>query len=101
MMVHTGRKAIAKITSIAVVLAVVVTGFPLEAQAGDTWPFQGGGAHGANQPSVHGYTSGHIMNWSPETDPGAELLRSHVPLQKESPRSRLPKPIRSSARTLK
>lgn len=82
MMVHSGRKAIAKITSIAVVLAVVGTGFPLEAQAGDTWPFQGSSAHGQNQPSVHGYTSGHIMNWSPETDPGAELLRSHVPLQK-------------------
>ncbi|MCM3702992.1 endo-beta-N-acetylglucosaminidase [Paenibacillus macerans] len=82
MIVQTGRKTIAKITSIAMVFTLVVTGFPLVAQAGDTWPFEGGGAHGQNQPSVHGYTSGHIMNWSPETDPDAELLRSHVPLQK-------------------
>lgn len=51
------------------------------ASAGDTWPFVNESAHGHNQTSVHGYTSGQIANWSPETDPDAELLRSRVPLQ--------------------
>lgn len=49
--------------------------------AGDTWPFEGDSAHGVNQPSVHGYTSGQILDWNPERDPWAEMLRSRVPLQ--------------------
>lgn len=81
MNVRTRTKAFSKATSAVLAAALLLTAFPLYARAGDTWPFQGESAHGENQPSVHGYTSAHVMNWSPETDPGAELLRSHVPLQ--------------------
>ncbi|WP_081671759.1 endo-beta-N-acetylglucosaminidase [Paenibacillus antibioticophila] len=76
-----GNKKKIKIASTILTFALVLTSFPLYVQAGDTWPFTGESAHGENQPSVHGYTSGHVLNWSPESDPGAELLRSRVPLQ--------------------
>ncbi|RCX18159.1 putative repeat protein (TIGR02543 family) [Fontibacillus phaseoli] len=72
----------AKMTSMVLALTLVLTSFPLYVQAGDTWPFQGESAHGENQPSVHGYTSGQVLDWSPNSDPDAELLRSRVPLQK-------------------
>ncbi|MFC4301834.1 hypothetical protein ACFO1S_00105 [Cohnella boryungensis] len=54
---------------------------PGTASAGDTWPFTGSSAHGVNEPSVHGYTSGQIARWSPAIDPDAASLRSRVPLQ--------------------
>ncbi|RIE00681.1 endo-beta-N-acetylglucosaminidase [Cohnella faecalis] len=76
------KKAMSKITAALLSATLVATGMPLHVYAGDTWPFQGESAHGTNQPSVHGYTSGHILDWSPETDRDAEMLRSFVPLQK-------------------
>lgn len=82
MNVRSKNKKYFKITSIVLASALFITTCPLVAQAGDTWPFEGKSAHGTNQPSVHGYTSSHVLNWSPATDPDAELLRSHVPLQK-------------------
>ncbi|MDO3408328.1 hypothetical protein QWJ34_00955 [Saccharibacillus sp. CPCC 101409] len=74
-------KASVKAAAAVLALSVAAAGLPLHAQAGDTWPFQGDSAQGENQPSVHGYTSGHILDWTPERDPDAELLRSRVPLQ--------------------
>lgn len=71
------RKAAAAVLA----ASLLATGLPLQASAGDTWPFQGDSAHGQNQPSVHGYTSGHILDWTPERDRDSEMLRSHVPLQ--------------------
>lgn len=71
-----------KIIASSLALATAFSISIIPAHAGDTWPFTGDSAHGANQPSVHGYTSGQIQNWSPETDPDSALLRSHVPLQK-------------------
>ncbi|NGZ75051.1 endo-beta-N-acetylglucosaminidase [Saccharibacillus alkalitolerans] len=65
----------------ALAFALIASALPLQASAGDTWPFRGDSAHGQNQPSVHGYTAGHILDWTPERDPDAELLRSRVPLQ--------------------
>ncbi|MCQ4086525.1 hypothetical protein [Saccharibacillus sp. JS10] len=62
-------------------VSLTLTALPLQAQAGDTWPFTGDNAQGLNQPSVHGYTSGHILDWTPERDRDSELLRSRVPLQ--------------------
>lgn len=76
-----GNRKKVKLASTILTFALVLTSFPLYVHAGDTWPFTGESAHGENQPSVHGYTSGHVLNWSPESDPGAELLRSRVPLQ--------------------
>lgn len=69
---------------VSALLAVTMAGSLLyltPVSAGDTWPFQGDSSHGVNQPSVHGYTSNHILDWSPERDPHAEMLRSRVPLQ--------------------
>ncbi len=51
------------------------------ALAGDTLPFTGDSATGLNQPTQHGYTVNHILDWTPETDKNAEMLRSRVPLQ--------------------
>lgn len=75
------RKTVSKITSMILAAGLLIAVFPSAAQAGDTWPFEGDSAHGNNQPSVHGYTSGQILRWSPETDRDGELLRSRVPLQ--------------------
>ncbi|MFD1175192.1 S-layer homology domain-containing protein [Paenibacillus puldeungensis] len=76
------KKAFSKAAAVLLVFTLVSTGIPLQVHAGDTWPFKGEASHGVNQPSVHGYTSGHILDWSPETDRNAEMLRSFVPLQK-------------------
>ena len=51
------------------------------AQAGDTLPYLGDAARGENQPFQHGYRAEDMLDWSPETDPFAELLRAQVPLQ--------------------
>ncbi|WP_081972170.1 endo-beta-N-acetylglucosaminidase [Paenibacillus borealis] len=81
MVSHTRTPKLHKLTSTVLSAALLVTLLPQTALAGDTWPFQEESAHGANQPSVHGYTSNQIADWSPETDQDAELLRSRVPLQ--------------------
>ncbi|WP_037283998.1 endo-beta-N-acetylglucosaminidase [Saccharibacillus sacchari] len=70
-----------KAASAALALSLIASALPLQASAGDTWPFTGDSAQGLNQPSVHGYTSGHILDWTPERDRDSELLRSRVPLQ--------------------
>ncbi len=49
--------------------------------AGDTYPYVGESAEGENQPTLHGYRVEDVMQWSPETDPYAEMLRAQVPLQ--------------------
>ena len=49
--------------------------------AGDTYPYVGESAEGDNQPTLHGYRVEDLMQWSPETDPYAEMLRAQVPLQ--------------------
>ncbi|AZN42923.1 endo-beta-N-acetylglucosaminidase [Paenibacillus albus] len=77
-----GKKRTKTMVSSAISLSLVLMLMPQTVFAGDTWPFKGDSAHGVNEPNVHGYTSGQIANWNPETDPDAELLRSRVPLQK-------------------
>ncbi|MEK5238895.1 hypothetical protein NST99_24700 [Paenibacillus sp. FSL L8-0470] len=81
MVSYARTKKLKKLTSAVVGAALLVTLLPQTALAGDTWPFKNESAHGKNQPSVHGYTSNQIADWSPETDPYAALLRSRVPLQ--------------------
>lgn len=44
-------------------------------------PPEGNAKRGETQPFQHGYRSVDILNWSPQNDPYAEALRSHVPLQ--------------------
>ena len=75
------KSSVRKAASAVLAASLIATGLPLQASAGDTWPFTGDSAQGQNQPSIHGYTSGHILDWTPERDPDAELLRSRVPLQ--------------------
>lgn len=82
MSIRMKKQMMAKVTAVLLIVALVATSLPLQVQAGDTWPFKGEAAHGVNQPSVHGYTSGQIADWSPETDRDAEMLRSFVPLNK-------------------
>ena len=43
----------------------------------DNWPLDMGSA----QPHFVGYRAVSMLNWSPETDPYADMLRSRVPLQ--------------------
>lgn len=76
------KKKFIKKASVIVALLIALQSSSLTAFANDSWPFSGDAAHGKNQPSVKGYTSGQIANWSPETEPNAEALRSRVPLQK-------------------
>lgn len=73
-----GKRRLSLALAAALVLSLLQAGAVF---AGDTWPFTGDSAHGENQPSVHGYTSGHIADWTPERDRNAEMLRSRVPLQ--------------------
>lgn len=54
---------------------------PLTVLAGDTLPYLGDSAKGRNQPYQHGYRAEDLLDWSPKTDPHAELLRARVPLQ--------------------
>jgi endo-beta-N-acetylglucosaminidase D len=81
MHLNINKRAFPKFTAVLLIAGLVATSTPLQVQAGDTLPFTGEAAYGVNQPSVHGYTSGHILDWSPETDHDAEMLRSFVPLQ--------------------
>ncbi|WP_086074472.1 endo-beta-N-acetylglucosaminidase [Paenibacillus camerounensis] len=81
MVLYPRAHKLRKLTSAVLSAALLVTMLPQTALAGDTWPFKEDSAHGVNQPSVHGYTSNQIADWSPATDPDAELLRSRVPLQ--------------------
>ena len=71
-----GRRAMAAF--LALVMAASSAPF---AMAGDTYPYVGESAKGENQPYQHGYRVEDITNWSPETDPYADLLRAEVPLQ--------------------
>ncbi|MGE8204636.1 endo-beta-N-acetylglucosaminidase [Heyndrickxia sp. NPDC080065] len=50
----------------------------------DTWPYKGDAAVGDNQPRMVGQRIYDLENWSPETDPYAELMRANVPLQERN-----------------
>lgn len=60
--------------------ALVVAGL-VPAHAADSHPPAGEAAVDAAQPSFPGYRVRDILNWSPETDPDAEMLRARIPLQ--------------------
>lgn len=81
MLKFVGKRKFNKVLLLVFMFFLLTQSRVIPVRAGDTWPFEGESSHGENQPSVHGYTSGHILDWSPETDPYAEMLRSFVPLQ--------------------
>ncbi|MFC7680154.1 endo-beta-N-acetylglucosaminidase [Paenibacillus sp. GCM10028914] len=70
--------------ALATTLTMALTISPLQVFAGDSMPPTGDAAFGKNQPITHGYRAVDIENWSPETDPDAERLRAHVPLQERN-----------------
>ncbi|MBO9627221.1 MAG: hypothetical protein J7484_12720 [Microbacterium sp.] len=61
--------------------ALVTAGLAPVAQAADSYPPSGDAALGAAQPTFAGYRIRDILDWSPQTDPHAELLRARIPLQ--------------------
>lgn len=76
-----GKNRVLKRT-VAVALSGMMAMSPLMyVRADDTLPYKGEAAKGENQPYQHGYRAEDIMNWSPKTDPDAEMLRAKVPLQ--------------------
>lgn len=64
--------------------AVIMCSVPLSALAGDTLPYIDGSAKGSNQPYQHGYRAEDLLDWSPETDPYASLLKAQIPLQQRN-----------------
>ncbi|MCK0470151.1 endo-beta-N-acetylglucosaminidase [Halalkalibacter sp. APA_J-10(15)] len=70
-----------RLVAIVFVMILVSAGISPRVLAGDTLPYTGDQATGANQPTQHGYTSHDILQWEPERDPYAEMLRARVPLQ--------------------
>ncbi|WP_068620282.1 endo-beta-N-acetylglucosaminidase [Paenibacillus tuaregi] len=76
------RLIAARSTVFALTSAMLSFSFAPMALAGDTLPYQGESAKGANQPYQHGYTSSNIMEWTPESDVYGDMLRARVPLQK-------------------
>lgn len=60
--------------------AAMLTSMTITASA-DTWPYTDHSKVGDNQPLMLGHRLTDIENWSPETDPYADLMRAEVPLQ--------------------
>ena len=75
------RKNGKRIVSAVLALAITASTITTTVYAGDTYPYVGEAAKGENQPYQHGYRVEDIIDWSPETDPYAELLKAEVPLQ--------------------
>ncbi|WP_106766370.1 endo-beta-N-acetylglucosaminidase [Paenibacillus faecalis] len=68
-------------TALLTAIMLTLTSNPLHVFAGDAMPPTGNAVFGENQPVTHGYRAVDIERWNPETDPHAERLRAHVPLQ--------------------
>jgi endo-beta-N-acetylglucosaminidase D len=68
----------------ASMLLALQTSFSTTALAGDTLPYTGDSSTGVSQPTQHGYTANDIIEWNPETDKFAEMLRAKVPLQERN-----------------
>lgn len=75
------NKRLPKVTALALSTLLLSQLTVTPALAGDTLPYEGISAKGENQPYQHGYTSGQIMDWTPESDIYGDLLRARVPLQ--------------------
>lgn len=59
------------------IAASTYVGTSLSVFAADSWPNDTASA----EPTFAGYRVKDVKNWSPETDPDAELMRAQVPLQ--------------------
>lgn len=83
MLSRLGKKKKTLIVTISALFTLQAS-FSSTALAGDTLPYTGSSATGLNQPIQHGYTANDILEWEPETDKDAEMLRSRVPLQERN-----------------
>ncbi|TCN27501.1 endo-beta-N-acetylglucosaminidase [Mesobacillus foraminis] len=83
MLSRLGKKNKTLIVTISALFTLQAS-FSSTALAGDTLPYTGSSATGLNQPTQHGYTANDILEWEPETDKDAEMLRSRVPLQERN-----------------
>ena len=77
--INSNKSFIKKLSLLLVSLSFVFSSV-IFLEAGDSWPLNMGTA----QPHIVGYRAVSMLNWSPETDPYAELLRSRVPLQERN-----------------
>lgn len=81
-MLKRSKKLKKQVFAFVLACLLVVQGAPgLFVSASDSLPWKDSAKQGENEPTVRGYTAQQIIDWSPEQQPYAELLRSHVPLQ--------------------
>ncbi len=78
------QKALSVLLAAAIAASCMSTGLSAIAAGRDEKPPQGEKATGKAQPRFPGYRLKDIQNWSPATDPYADMLRARVPLQKRN-----------------
>ncbi|WP_062110097.1 endo-beta-N-acetylglucosaminidase [Bacillus niameyensis] len=83
-MIYMQKRQIQKTLSMLVVIMILSVMIPLSTLAADSFPLKGDQELGKAQPNFSGYRIWDVRDWSPETDPYAEMLRAKVPLQKRN-----------------
>ncbi|MFM1539288.1 endo-beta-N-acetylglucosaminidase [Helcococcus bovis] len=78
------KKIYKKILATALSVVFLASFVPQKAYAADSIPMTGAAKRKANQPKFSGYRVWDIRDWTPENDPGAQLLKAKVPLQKRN-----------------
>ena len=78
------RRALSVALSAALAVSSVLPGLTAKAAGGTKVMPTGEHALGTAQPRFPGYRIKDILNWSPETDPYADMLRARVPLQERN-----------------
>ncbi|MFM1525043.1 MULTISPECIES: endo-beta-N-acetylglucosaminidase [Helcococcus] len=78
------KKIYKKILATALSVVFLASFVPQKAYAADSIPMTGEAKRKANQPKFSGYRVWDIRDWTPENDPGAQLLKAKVPLQKRN-----------------
>lgn len=78
------HKALSVLLAAAIAASCVSAGLPAKAAGTNPVPNTEDKVLGKAQPRFPGYRLRDIQNWSPETDPYADLLRARIPLQKRN-----------------
>lgn len=78
------KKIYKKILATALSVVFLASFVPQKAYAADSIPMTGEAKRKANQPKFSGYRVWDIRDWTPKNDPGAQLLKAKVPLQKRN-----------------
>lgn len=77
------KKIYKKILATALSVVFLASFVPQKAYAVDSIPMTGEAKRKANQPKFSGYRVWDIRDWTPKNDPGAQLLKAKVPIQKK------------------